>query len=60
MPEDDNNINLRVPCPINLEAMSQDALRDYILQLEQEIARVRRALEDKEIARAGAESLFKK
>lgn len=60
MREEDSSINLAVPRLINLEVMSQDALRDYIRQLEQEIARVRRALEDKDSARESAEALFKK
>jgi len=45
---------------INLEIMSVEALKDYIAELEEEIARVRSAISFKESAREGAESVFKK
>ena len=45
---------------INLEIMSVEALKDYIAELEEEIARVRSAISFKESARDGAESFFKK
>ncbi len=44
----------------NLEIMSIEALAEYIAVLEAEIARVRDAIEAKQAARAGAESVFKR
>ena len=46
--------------PMNLEIMSLDALRAYILELEAEISRARTEIAEKEIARQGAEEIFKK
>jgi uncharacterized small protein (DUF1192 family) len=48
------------PEPRNLDVMSIEALRDYIAELETEIARVRKAIAAKQSARQGAESVFKK
>jgi uncharacterized small protein (DUF1192 family) len=44
----------------NLEVMSVDALKDYIIELEAEIARVRSSICLKKVAKEGAESFFKK
>jgi len=43
----------------NLEVMSIEALGEYIVELETEIARVRGAIAHKEEARNGADSFFK-
>ena len=43
----------------NLEVMSIEALNIYILELEEEIARVQSAIDLKKEARIGAESVFK-
>ncbi len=42
-----------------LEEMSVEALNDYIAELEEEIARVRAAIDLKISARGDAESVFK-
>ena len=47
------------PKPKDLEPMSIDALKDYIAELEAEIARVRAAIKVKERHRRGVEGLFK-
>ena len=46
--------------PMNLEIMSIDALRAYITDLEAEISRARSEIAAKEIARQGAEEVFRK
>ena len=46
--------------PKNLEIMSIDALREYITDLEAEISRARSEIAAKEIARQGAEEVFRK
>jgi len=43
----------------NLEVMSIEALGDYIVELEAEIARVRAAIDLKVEARSGADNVFK-
>ncbi len=48
------------PVPKNLEIMSIDALGTYIKELETEISRARSEIAVKEIARQGAEDVFKK
>ena len=48
------------PLPKNLEIMSIDALGGYIKELEAEISRARTEIAAKEIARQGAEKVFKK
>ena len=48
------------PKPINLEVMSIEALYDYISELENEIHRTREEISAKEVAREGAEKVFKK
>ena len=50
----------RKPTPMNLEIMSLDALRAYIADLEAEISRARSEIAAKEIARQGAEEIFRK
>ena len=50
----------RKPTPMNLEIMSLDALRAYIADLEAEISRARSEIAAKEIARQGAEEVFRK
>ncbi len=47
------------PEPRNLEIMSLEELRDYIAEMEAEIARVSEMIAAKEAARSGAESVFK-
>ena len=44
---------------MNLKIMSLDALRDYISDLEAEISRARSEIAAKEIARQGAEEVFR-
>ena len=43
----------------NLERMSIEALNDYVGELETEIARTREAIEQKNVARGAADSVFK-
>ena len=50
----------RKSTPMNLEVMSLDALRAYITDLEAEISRARSEIAAKEIARQGAEEVFRK
>lgn len=44
----------------NLEEMSIESLNEYVGELEEEIVRVQKVIEEKEKARSGAESVFKK
>ena len=48
------------PKPKNLDELSIEALHEYIAELETEISRVREVITAKELARDGAESVFKK
>ena len=48
------------PKPINLEVMSIEALYNYIGELEDEINRTKNEISAKEVAREGAERVFKK
>lgn len=48
------------PQPKNLDDLSIEALKDYIAELESEIARTRAAIAQKEKARLGADQFFKK
>ena len=48
------------PQPKNLDDMSIEALKEYIAELESEIARTRAAIAQKEKARLGADQFFKK
>ncbi len=43
----------------NLDPMSIEELRDYIVELEGEIGRVREAITRKQAVKAGAEAFFK-
>ncbi len=47
------------PKPLDLDALSIEALQDYIVELEGEIDRVRAAIAAKESWRGEAESFFK-
>ncbi len=47
------------PKPKNLEEMSISALNEYIEELNSEILRVKAMIEAKELARDGADSVFK-
>ena len=60
MDTDDLEPLKKKPKPMNLEIMSLDALRAYISELEVEISRARTEIAAKEIARQGAEEVFKK
>ncbi len=60
MDMDDLELLKKKTKPMNLEIMSLDALREYILELEAEISRARTEIAAKEIARQGAEEVFKK
>ena len=60
MDMDDLEPPKKKPAPMNLEIMSLDALRAYITELEEEISRARTEIAEKEIARRGAEEVFKK
>jgi len=44
----------------NLDPMSIEELRDYIVELHGEIARVQEAITRKQAVKAGAEAFFKK
>ena len=57
---DDLEPRQRKSTPMNLEIMSLDALRAYIADLEAEISRARSEIAAKEIARHGAEEVFRK
>ena len=57
---DDLEPRQRKSTPMNLEIMSLDALRAYITDLEAEISRARSEIAAKEIARQGAEEVFRK
>ena len=48
------------PEPKKLDTLSIGDLKDYIVELEQEIVRVRAAIKAKEAARLGADTFFKK
>ena len=60
MDTDDLEPVKRKSTPMNLEIMSLDALRAYISDLEAEISRARSEIAAKEIARQGAEEVFRK
>lgn len=58
----DDDLEPRRPAlaPRDLEIMSVEGLRDYIGDLEAEIARVHEVIARKQAAREGAESFFRK
>jgi uncharacterized small protein (DUF1192 family) len=47
------------PAPRDIELMSIDALHEYIVELNEEIDRVRQAITVKEAAKGVAESVFR-
>ena len=60
MDADDLEPRKEQPKPKDLEAMSIEALRDYIAELEAKIGHAERTIAAKEKAREGAETFFKK
>jgi uncharacterized small protein (DUF1192 family) len=60
MEPEDLEPRTKKPAPKNLEVMSIEALREYIAELEAEIARVSETIAFKEKARTGAETLFRR
>ena len=56
---DDLEPQKQKPAPKNLEILSIAALKEYIGELEAEIARVRETIAAKEKARDGADKFFK-
>ena len=60
MDADDLEPRPKKSSPRNLDELSVEALKDYIAELEAEIARVRAAIGAKQSARHGAEAFFKK
>lgn len=60
MDTDDLEPVVKKPDSKNLEIMSIEALGEYIAELEGEIERARAEIALKEIARDGAESVFRK
>lgn len=60
MDEDDLVPRAAKPKPKNLEGMSLESLREYIVELEAEIARTRDVIADKEAAQATADTFFRK
>ena len=58
MDMDDLELLKKKTKPMNLEIMSLDALREYILELEAEISRARTEIATKEMARRGAEEVL--
>ena len=59
MDEEDLVPKTRKPAPRNLDAMSIEALADYIAELETEIARARATIATKSAARRSADSFFR-
>ena len=59
MANDDVEPRHRHPEKKNLDAMSVEALRDYVLELKAEIDRVEAAIAAREAARRSAASFFK-
>lgn len=51
---------LRKIDPIDLTPLSVDELRDYIAEMETEIARVKAAIQSKTSHRTGADAFFKR
>ena len=60
MQEEENDVRSDLAKPANLEVMSQEALREYLVKLEKEMDRVRDMLAVKGAARTDAEALFRK
>ncbi len=59
MDMDDLEPRNKKPAPKDLEVMSIEALREYIEEMQAEIARAEEAIAVKQEARKGAESVFK-
>ena len=59
MDSDDLEPRAVKPAPKDFDAMSIDALGEYISALQAEIARAEAAIAAKQAARAGAEAFFK-
>jgi uncharacterized small protein (DUF1192 family) len=60
MDTDDLEPIKKKPAPKDLEAMSIEALREYIDELKGEIRRAEAMIAAKDKARSGAEAVFKK
>jgi len=60
MDADDLEPQKPIAKPKDLEPLSIEALKDYIAELEAEIARAQKAIDAKEGHREGAESIFKR
>lgn len=60
MDTDDLEPRPTITTPPNLDRMSVDELRDYVAELEAEIARVQAMIDAKQDHRSSAESVFKK
>lgn len=60
MQEEENETSKVRLQPINLEVLSQEALREYLITLEKEMVRARNMLAAKDVACASAEALFRK
>ena len=59
MDTEDLEPRAEAPKPKDLTVLSIEALNEYIVELESEIARVRVEIDGKEDARTGAETFFK-
>ena len=59
MEDDDFGPRVEQPEPKILAAMSIEALREYVVELEAEIARAKAVIADKEHARSAADSVFR-
>lgn len=58
---EDDNLPQNMPKPKrNLDPMSIEELHEYIVEMEEEIKRVRGEIAKKEAHRAGVDALFKK
>jgi uncharacterized small protein (DUF1192 family) len=60
MDTDDLEPRPTIATPPNLDRMSVHELRDYVAELEAEIARVQAMIDAKQDHRSSAESVFKK
>ena len=60
MDNDDLEPRARKVVPVPLETLSVEAIADYIVELQAEIARAQTAIAAKKAARAAADSFFKR
>lgn len=60
MDADDLEPRKKPQAPRNLDPMSIEELRDYIVELQGEIARAQEAIIRKQAVKAGAEAFFKR